>query len=473
MIPVSSLDAGMLYVETQAMPMHTMGVLLIERPGDAETSALELIRQALEERLHMIPPFRRKLVQGPLKIGDPYWIEDPEFDLDKHLSHHVLPAPGGRHELDGLIGDLAGGCLSRDKPLWEMAVIEGIEDGRIALVTKIHHATMDGGKGAALMGQLFSTEPHGDVSPPEERWVPDREPRTPWLMADTVRTLVGKPRRVASAATGIVSGLRGRGKKSDGAPKEEKPDKPGLFEAPSTMFNSALTPARVVGLCDVPLDDVKAVGRALDATVNDVVLAASCASLRAWLLSHGGLPDRPLVAVVPVSLRGESDNKDEGNRVTIMRVRLPVHIEDPVERLKAIHEIMRVGKKGQSRGGGGGGGVLQHMADIATNVTVPVFLTQLLGLYSSGSVADRLPAPWNLVISNVAGSPVPLYFGEARLRQLYPLGPVQQGSGLNITVLSNDSRLCFGALGCKELVPDVEDIATGFEEEIQRLKGLI
>ena len=151
--------------------MHTMGVLLVEPPDGDETSAMELVREALEERLHLIPPFRRKLVQGPLKIGDPYWIEDPEFDLANHLSHHVLPAPGARHELDALIGELASGCLDRDKPLWEMAVIEGLESGQIALVTKVHHATMDGGKGAALMGQLFSTELHGEVPAPDEPWV--------------------------------------------------------------------------------------------------------------------------------------------------------------------------------------------------------------------------------------------------------------------------------------------------------------
>jgi diacylglycerol O-acyltransferase len=469
MIPVSSLDASMLYVETQAMPMHTMGVLLIERARDSETSAMKLIRDSLEDRLHLIPPFRRKLVQGPLKIGDPYWIEDPEFDIDRHISHHVLPAPGGRRQFDALVGELASGCLSRDKPLWEMAVIEGLENGQVGLVTKVHHATMDGGKGASLMGELFSTEPHGVVAPPTERWAPEPEPRTPWLMADTVRTLVGKPRRIASAATGIVSGLRRGGKKGSDSPKGEKTDKPGLFEAPTTMFNQPLTPNRAVGLCDVALDDVKSIGLALDATVNDVVLAASCASLRAWLLSHGGLPDRPLVGVVPVSLRGE-DDEDAANRVAVMRVRLPLDVEDPIERLRAIHEAMRVGKKGQSRDGGGGG-VLKHLADIATNVTVPVFLTQLLGLYSSGGIADKVPPMWNLVISNIAGSPVPLYFGGARLRQLYPLGPVQQGSGLNITVLSTDGRLCFGALACKELVPDLEDITAGFVEEIERLRA--
>ena len=467
MIPLSSLDAGLLYVETEEMTMHTMGILLVEPPDDAKTSAMDLVRDALEERLHLIPPFRRKLVQGPLKIGDPYWIEDSEFELDKHLSHHVLPAPGELRELDALIGELAGGCLARDKPLWELAVIEGLENGKIAIVTKVHHATMDGGRGAALMGQLFSTEPHGEVPPPEEPWVPETEPTTPWLVADTVRTLLGKPRRVAAAATGIVSGLRGGEAKGDEPAKEDTPDKPGLFEAPPTRFNRVLTPNRSVALCDVPLEDVKNVGRALGATVNDVVLAASCASLRSWLLSHGGLPDRPLIGVVPVSLREEGDH-GEGNRVTVMRVRLPIDIEDPIERVRAIHTVTRSEKKGQNRSGGG---MVKHVVDILVNTSTPWLLTEIFARYSL--IAERIPPMWNVVISNIAGSPVPLYFGGARLRQLYPLGPVQQGAGLNITVLSTDGRLCFGAMACTDLVPDVQEIASEFEAEIGRLKELV
>ena len=467
MTPLSSLDAGLLYVETEEMTMHTMGILLVEPPDDAKTPAMDLVRGALEERLHLIPPFRRKLVQGPLKIGDPYWIEDSEFELDKHLSHHVLPAPGELRELDALIGELAGGCLPRDKPLWELAVIEGLENGKIAIVTKVHHATMDGGRGAALMGQLFSTEPHGEVPPPEEPWVPETEPTTPWLVADTVRTLLGKPRRVAAAATGIVSGLRGGEAKGDEPAKEDTPDKPGLFEAPPTMFNRVLTPNRSVALCDVPLEDVKNVGRSLGATVNDVVLAASCASLRSWLLSHGGLPDRPLIGVVPVSLREEGDH-GEGNRVTVMRVRLPIDIEDPIERVRAIHTVTRSEKKGQNRSGGG---MVKNVVDILVNTSTPWLLTEIFARYSL--IAERIPPMWNVVVSNIAGSPVPLYFGGARLRQLYPLGPVQQGAGLNITVLSTDGRLCFGAMACTDLVPDVEEIASEFEAEIGRLKELV
>jgi diacylglycerol O-acyltransferase len=286
-------------------------------------------------------------------------------------------------------------------------------------------------------------------------------------VADTVRTLLGKPRRVAAAAVGIVSGLRGGEAKGDEPAKEDTPDKPGLFEAPSTMFNRVLTPNRSVALCDVPLEDVKNVGRSLGATVNDVVLAASCASLRSWLLSHGGLPDRPLIGVVPVSLREEGDH-GEGNRVTVMRVRLPIDIEDPIERVRAIHTVTRSEKKGQNRSGGG---MVKHVVDILVNTSTPWLLTEIFARYSL--IAERIPPMWNVVVSNIAGSPVPLYFGGARLRQLYPLGPVQQGAGLNITVLSTDGRLCFGALACKDLVPDVEEIASEFEAEIGRLKELV
>jgi diacylglycerol O-acyltransferase len=171
--------------------------------------------------------------------------------------------------------------------------------------------------------------------------------------------------------------------------------------------------------------------------------------------------------VVPVSLREEGD-QGEGNRVTVMRVRLPIDIEDPIERVRAIHTVTRSEKKGHNRSGGG---MVKHVVDILVNTSTPWLLTEIFARYSL--IAERIPPMWNVVVSNIAGSPVPLYFGGARLRQLYPLGPVQQGAGLNITVLSTDGRLCFGALACTDLVPDVEEIASEFEAEIGRLKELV
>jgi WS/DGAT/MGAT family acyltransferase len=473
MIRVSNLDAAMLYAETPEMPMHTMGVLILERTKDMgpelrETSAFELTRQLFSERIHLIPPFRRRVVQGPLQIGDPHWIDDPAFDLDKHLVHISLPSPAGMRELRDFVGAFAGTRLDRDRPLWKAALVEGLEGDKLALVIKIHHAAMDGGRAAAIAGELLDTTPEGRVvPPPDEPWIPDREPSVPWLAADTLRTLLGKPRRAVNAATKVAAAVRAKARaqpdQSEDAPASERPP---LFEAPATPFNGALTPNRSVALTDVSFDDVKAIKRAFGTTVNDVVLAACCASLRSWLLAHGGLPERPLIATVPVSVRHEGE--DAGNRVSVIRVHLPIQSEDPIERLMALHDESAREKDRHARGGGSD--VLKNFADLVTNVTVPWIATHFVSFYSSLNLADRVPPPWNLIISNIAGPPVPLYTPGSRLTHLFPLGPVQQGSGLNITVMSVVDRLCFGAMACTALVPHVQDIATGFAAEIDVLK---
>lgn len=472
MTPVSTLDAAMLYAETPEMPMHTMGILILEPEGslnadELATSAFSLTRQRFAERLHLIPPFRRKIVQGPLQIGDPHWIEDPTFDLDKHLIRVSLPSPGGMRELCDFVGGFAGTRLERDRPLWKAVLVEGLEGGKLALVMKIHHAAMDGGKSAAIAGELMDTSPEGRViPPPEEPWLPDREPTIPWLAADTLRTLAGKPRRAVEAASKMVEAVRDKGQPQPApAADTEVSEKPPLFEAPPTMFNGALTPHRSVALADVSFDEVKAIKRAFGTTVNDVVLAGCCAALRSWLEAHGGLPDRPLIATVPVSVRHEGDQA--GNRVSVIRVHLPIQSDDPVERLLAIHEETTRQKKRHGRSGGGD--LLKNFADLVTNITVPWMATHFIGFFSSRHLADRVPPLWNLVISNVAGPPVPLYTAGTRLTHLFPLGPVQQGSGLNITVMSAVDRLCFGALACTELVPELQELAKGFVREIELL----
>jgi WS/DGAT/MGAT family acyltransferase len=477
MIPVSNLDAAMLYAETPEMSMHTMGVLVLE-PGNASgvdtggDSPFELARQLFADRIHLLPPFRRRMVQGPLEIGDPHWIEDPAFDLDNHLVQASLPSPGRMRELCDFVGAFASTLLRRDRPLWKAALVSGLEGGKVALVMKIHHAAMDGGRSAAIAGELMDTSPEGRLIPgPEELWIPDREPSVPWLAADTLRTLAGKPLRAVEAATKIASAARRKARRRPTASSDaESSEKAPLFEAPPTPFNGALTPNRSVALADVSFDEVKAIKRAFGTTVNDVVLAACCGSLRSWLESHGGLPERPLVSTVPVSVRQDGD--DAGNRVSIIRVHLPIHEDDPVARLIAINRETTV-QKLRHRSGGGGGDVLKNFADLVTNITVPWMLTHFMSFYSSRHLADKMPPLWNVIISNIAGPPVPLYTGGSRLLQLFPLGPVQQGSGLNITVMSVVDRLCFGAMACTELVPDVRDIGNGFVDEIEALAARI
>ncbi len=473
MTPVASLDAAMLYAETKEMPMHTMGILLLERDEESmadvgDKNAFEIAHDLFSARLHLIPPFRQRLVQGPLQIGDPHWIEDPGFDLDRHLVHITLPSPGTMRELCDFVGTFAGSCLDRSRPLWKAALVEGLEGDKIALVMKIHHAAMDGARAAAIVHDLMDTTRGGDEIPaPEEPWIPDREPSVPWLAADTVRTLAAKPRRAAEAAARVASAVRARGR-SERPPKPDAEDaeKHAFFEAPQAPFNAALTPNRSVALADVSLDDVKEIKRAFDATVNDVILAACTGALRSWLVAHGGLPDRSLVATVPVSVRQEGE--EAGNRVSVIRVHLPVGDEDPVARLTRIREETARQKQ---RHGRGGGDVLRNFADVVSNISVPWILTHAMSLYSSWHLADHVPPLWNLVVSNLVGPSAPMYTKGARLTHLFPLGPVTQGSGLNITVMSVMDRLCFGALACTELVPDVDDIATGFVEEIARLRA--
>jgi WS/DGAT/MGAT family acyltransferase len=302
------------------------------------------------------------------------------------------------------------------------------------------------------------------VPPPGEAWTPDREPSLAWFAADTARSLATRPlhaiRAIGDVATRIGQAAPAhRGSRGDPA---------GFFEAPATPFNGALTPHRSVALADVAFDDLKTIKRAFDTTINDVVLAASCDALRSWLLAHGGLPERPLVVNVPIAVRNEGE-EDAGNRVSMILVHLPVQIDDPVERLMAIRAETRRAKAEHGRAGGD---VFQQFTDVLTNITVPWLLTHAMELYSSAHVADRLPFLWNLVISNLPGPAVPLYCGAAKLVRVYPLGPVQQGSGLNLTVLSTMDRLCFGAMACKEMVPDVEALATGFVDATGVLRRL-
>lgn len=469
MIRLSSLDAGMLYAETPEMPMHTIGVLILERPGH---SIFERLRAALEERLHLLEPFRRRLVEGPLRLGDPHWIEDPAFSLDNHLHRAAIPDPAGMPELASFVGDLAGRLLDRSQPLWEMHLVEKLRGGKAALVVKVHHAAMDGGRLVAMMNTLLDLSERGRTIPgPAAEWTPDAEPSLAWFAADTSRTLAAKPLNALRSIAEIGAALfprRASHAEGESGGANDGDGRARVFEAPQTPFNGALSSQRVVAMADVAMADLKRIRNAFGTTVNDVVLAASTAALRAWLMSHGGVPDEALVANVPVTVRGRGDNEAEvGNRVSMILVHLPVQCDDPVDRLMAINgETQRA----KARHGHGKGDVFRQTADLLTNISVPWLLTQVIEMYSRSHLGDRLPLFWNLVISNLPGPPRRLYCAGARVLRIYPFGPVQLGSGLNLTVMSTTGRLCLGAMACRRMVPDVEGITTAFVREIAALK---
>ena len=468
---VSSLDAGMLYAETPEMPMHTLGVLILERPARSLFAGL---RRDIGKRVHLVAPFRRRLVEGPLRLGDPHWLEDPDFSLDNHLHRAAIPAPGGRRELAEFVGEVAGRLLDRSLPLWEMHLVEGLGDGNVALVVKVHHAAMDGGRLVAMMNTLLDLAPRGRRRVvPEREWTPDRQPSLAWFAMDTSRALAAKPFNAWRALADIGATLLRSRDTGAGEPvlqRDAAAHSAGLFEAPPTPFNGALSRQRSVAMADVAFADVKAIRNAFGTTVNDVVLAACSGALRAWLLGHGGLPERALIASVPVTVRSTAGGDDEaGNRVSMIFAELALQGADPVQRLLAIHAQTARAKE---RHGHGKGDVFRQTADLLTSITVPWLLTQVIELYSRSHLGEQLPPLWNLVISNLPGPQKPLYCAGARVLRLYPFGPVQLNSGLNLTVMSSAGRLCLGAMGCKRMVPDIESIADGFRREIRELKKL-
>lgn len=478
MRPVSSLDAALLYAETAEMPLHTLGVIVLDAPVGFRGSPFATMEKLFRERIHQVAPFRRRLVEGPLGLGDPHWIEDPRFDLANHLLEVELPRPRGPRELAAFVGEYAGRLLDRRKPLWEMVLIPHLGGRQVAVVSKIHHAAMDGGRLVALIRQLFDEAPAGARAPlPDQPWIPDAEPSPAWLAADTARAVATRPWHAVRAIAEVAESMLERGQAGypphgSRAGEAEPAAEPAarLFEAPPTPFNGALSTHRSVAFADVPFHDLATIKEAFGTTINDVVLAACCASLRAWLLAHGGLPERSLVANVPVTVRAaHGADGDVGNRVSMILAHLPVACADPVERLLAIHAETHRAKE---RHGGAGGDVLRRFTDLVTSLASPWLLTHMVQLYSASHLADWMPRFWNLVISNLPGPATPLYCAGGTVTRIYPLGPVQHGSGLNLTVMSFADRMCLGAMACAELAPDVDSIAGGFAHEIAVLKKL-
>jgi WS/DGAT/MGAT family acyltransferase len=453
-------DAAFLYMETPSSHMHVTGVIIVDPSTMHGGYAFETIRDMLASRLHLLPPYRRRLLEVPFHIDSPIWIEDPDFDIENHVHRVTIPPPGTRRELAEVIGDVAGRPLDRSKPLWETFVVEGADDGTIALVCKVHHCAIDGVTGADLMSQLFDLEPDApDPAPPEEEWVPDRIPSDIELAAEAVVSRATDPwrafrslRRTGLALARTAGSMIGR---------DDSPAMP--FTAPHTIFTGAITPHRVVAFGQADLEDLKRIKTVFECKINDVVLAACTMALRRYLEDHDDLPDRPLITMEPVSVHGQG--KLEGtNQVSSMAVRLPVHLEDPVDQLLEIREDTKLSKEMQNALGAE---LLQDLTQFAP----PVLFNRAMRLYSRMGLADRHRPVQNLVISNVPGPPIPLYCAGARVVAVYPFGPLIEGAGINITVLSNMGNMDLGVIACRESAPDIWDLADGFGDAVRELRA--
>jgi len=448
---LSGLDATFLYLETPTNHMHVGSVIVLDPTSAPGGWSFDQARAVVENRLPLLPPFRRRLVEVPFGLHHPLWIEDPDFDLDYHVRRAALPSPGGMAELEAFAADFMGRPLDRSRPLWEMHVVEGLEGGRVAVVSKVHHAAIDGVSGAEITVNLLDVVPETVVfPPPDPPWRPDRLPGDAEMVAHAMASLSRQPLRAVKAGRRTVElalNLRRRNRLPDVTPP------PAPFKAPKTSLNTMLTPHRRFATTQIGLDDMKRIKNALGGTVNDVVLAVCAGALRAWLADRGEQPDEDLVGFVPISVRAEDEKGTMGNRVSGMLVRLVTTIEDPVERLAAIREATRHAKD-QDRA------IEASRLSDWTEFAAPAVAARAARLASSLRVWDRLRRPlFTLVISNVPGPNLPLYFAGAKMLGIWPMGPITDGAGLNITVMSYLGNVNFGLIACREIAPDLADLA--------------
>ncbi len=452
------LDAAFLAMETPSMHMHMVGVLVFEAPehasGEPPAVQAERMRRVVEERLHLVPLFRRRALRVPFGLHHPVWVDDPTFDVDYHLQRASLPAPGGPAELAAFVSAVAGRPLDPNRPLWEMHVVEGLESGHIAVVVKLHHAAIDGVSGAETLAAFLDLGPEPRVfEPPPGRWRPEPVPGDLEVLSYSLSALTRQPERAVGALRrtfGAVYDLAERNRRLK--EEQELTPPPAPFRAPRTSLNGSISAQRRVAFAEVSLEDVRLVRRVFGGTVNDVVLAAVSGALRRMLAARGETPRDPLVALVPISVRSPADRGTQGNKLSAMLVSLASTVADPVERLRLVAEGTRLAKE-QSH-------VLsEELVRGWAQLAFPAFSARLARLSSNLRVFDRLPPLFNVVVSNIPGPEMALWWAGARLAALYPVGPIVEGVGLNVTVVSYMETLHAGVVGCRELVPEVEHLA--------------
>jgi diacylglycerol O-acyltransferase / wax synthase len=466
---LTGLDAAFLALETANSTGHVGGICMLD-PKDAPVPlTLARLTEVLGDRLPLVPVLRRKLLNVPLGLDQPYWVDDPNFDIEYHIREIALPRPGSEAQLTEQVARLHARPLDRSRPLWEIYLITGLARRRAAVYTKIHHSAIDGASGAELLTILLDLAPEGRELPPREPFTPGRPPgpatltamaaaKLAWRPVQTVRVtneLVRFLPTLAPALSTLVGGMLGLNR-GDG---EVIPTTPG--RAPATPFNRPITPHRRLALRSVDLDSVKAVKNAFGVSVNDVVMAMCAGALRRWLADHDALPDSPLIAMIPVSVRDPASKAAMGNKVSAMLATLPTNVSDPGERVGIVHAATQIAKSQQAA-------MPQGLIDQVSDFSPPALTARAARVVFATGVLHRLP-PFNLCISNVPGPNVPVYLCGAKLLAHYPVSVITDGQGLNITLVGYLGRLHFGLVSCRELVPDLDVLADYLVDELDLL----
>ena len=451
---MEGVDAGFLYMETPSMHMHTLKIALLAPRRHVD---LEEFTEALMSRLHQLPPMRRRAVPAPFHLNHPLWVVDDDIDPRHHVFHHHLPAGATMADLEDAIGEIASTPLDRSRPLWEVHLLEGLADGRLGAVAKIHHALADGGAANAMLANVadqFGAARAEPVTAPER--LPGRGRQAVMALQDAIAQIWTLPAVLRRTLVGLVGLVRHKRHSRVSTPRP-------LLDTPRTPFNGPLTPRRNFTTVSLPLAEARRVRELHGVTLNDVVLAVVAASLRAFLTTHGGRPVAPLIAGVPVGTDVPGGPvRLHGNRVSNLFTTLATDIDDPVERLHQISRITRETKHVQQALG-------PDLLREWVQFTPPAPFSAVLRLYSRWRAAGHHPPPFNVVVSNVRGPAEPASVAGAELTDVFSVGPLIEGIGLNITAWSYVDRLNFSLLGCPDLVPDLRPLAAEFGTALQEL----
>jgi diacylglycerol O-acyltransferase len=475
---LTGLDAQFLALETPRQAGHVGGLAILD-PSTRPNGKLELadVQNMIAERLSLLPPFRWRLKPVPLGLDYPYWIDDPDFDLEYHVRELALAPPPTDAKLADQVARIFSRPLDRRRPLWELYVIHGLAQERVGVLTKIHHAAVDGMSGAEILGVLLDLSPQGREAPAPAPPCRDVEPGGIEMLA---RGLLGAPRYVGRVVSAIPStlpnledtpivnqlpGAKALGRTTKRAVRmlRRRPSRVlerSELDPPRTSFNGRVSPHRRFAFGQLSLADVKLVKDQYGCTVNDVVVAICAGSVRRWLLEHAELPDRPLVTQVPVSVRSEEQRGTFGNRIGMMSVPLHVDEADPLRRLELTHTALRTAKNRHRA-------LPAELLQDATQFIPPAVFARAARVTFS-LAAIRKPI-WNLVVSNVPGPQVPLYLAGARVEANYPVSVITDGMGLNITVMSYCGRLDFGIVSDREQMRDVWKLIGWLRESLAEL----
>ena len=459
---LTGLDGSFLYMETPTSFGHVNGLAIYERP-DADFDPYATVYRRYASKVGELEPMRRRVVEVPMGLDHPYWVMDPNFDLDFHIRHMSLAPPGRRDQLAEQVARIVGRPMDRTRPLWEVYVIEGLEDGSWALLTKYHHATIDGASGVIMMTMMNDLTP--DAPPPGESppWEPEEIPTDAELLRLAIANLVRNPAKAMRvqlrmvrdfAAAAGITGLSSAAQQAGAAIKALAGPSDGprvsipISAAPPTPWNKSITAHRRFAMRAAKVSDLKRLKAVTGGTLNDVVMTIVAGALRAYLAEHDALPDKPLRAMVPVSIRTGNEEEPWTNRVSSLVVDLPTHLADPLERLAACREAMDRAKRQFELV------PAEALVDIQ-QYSSPVVATSAIRLAARLKLADRVAPPVNVIISNVPGPRQPLFLDGAEMRTYIPVSTIAEGMGLNVTVHSYLDELEFGLIACRELVPDL------------------